>query len=69
MENPYIVACNWLPLGSVIEVNGTTYTVEDRGGSGLSKTGRIDIFDPSGHEDVIKKGTGTCSIKIIRLGR
>lgn len=69
MEDPYIVACNWLPLGSVIEVNGTTYTVEDRGGSGLSKTGRIDIFDPSGHEDVIKKGTGTCSIKIIRLGR
>ncbi len=68
MENPYYVACNWLPLGSVIEVDGVTYTVADRGGSGLSKTGRIDIFTPDGHEAAKKYGRGSASIKILRLG-
>ncbi len=68
MENPYYVACNWLPLGSVIDVNGTEYTVVDRGGSGLSKTGRIDIFTPEGHSACYKKGVGSCSITIKRLG-
>ena len=46
MENPYYVACNWLPLGTVINVDGQNYTVVDRGGSGLSRKGRIDIFTP-----------------------
>ncbi len=66
MENPYYVACNWLPLGSIIEVDGVTYTVADRGGSGLSKTGRIDIFTPD--EAAKKYGRGSASIKILRLG-
>lgn len=68
MSNPYIVACNWLPLGSVIEVDGVQYTVADRGGSGLSKAGKIDIFTPEGHAACLKKGTGSCTIKIVRLG-
>lgn len=68
MPNPYYVACNWLPLGSVISVNGTNYTVVDRGGSGLSSGGRIDIYTPEGHQAAIRGGTGSCSITIIRLG-
>ena len=68
MSNPYYVACNWLPLGSVIEVDGTNYTVVDRGGSGLSRKGRIDIFTPEGHKACYKYGTGSCKIKIVRLG-
>ena len=68
MENPYVVACNWLPLGSLIEVNGITYTVADHGGSGLSRTGRIDIFTPEGHDAAKKSGRGSASIKILRLG-
>lgn len=68
MANPYYVACNWLPLGSVIEVSGKTYTVVDRGGSGLSRQGRIDIFTPEGHSACYRYGTGSCSIKIVRLG-
>lgn len=68
MSNPYYVACNWLPLGSVISVDGTNYTVVDRGGSGLSKEGRIDIFTPEGHSACYKYGTGSCTIKIVRLG-
>lgn len=68
MSDPYYVACNWLPLGSVISVDGTNYTVVDRGGSGLSTVGRIDIFTPEGHSACYKYGTGNCSIEIVRLG-
>lgn len=68
MANPYYVACNWLPLGSVINVDGTNYTVVDRGGSGLSKVGRIDIFTPEGHAACYRYGTGNCTIEIVRLG-
>lgn len=68
MENPYYIACNWLPLGSVIEVDGVCYTVVDRGGSNLSKKGRIDIFTPEGHSACYKYGTGSCKITIQRLG-
>lgn len=68
MANPYYIACNWLPLGSVVEVDGVEYTVVDRGGKGLSKQGRIDIYTPEGHEACYQKGTGSCSITIVRLG-
>ncbi len=68
MPNPYYVACNWLPLGSVINVDGQNYTVADRGGSGLSKKGRIDIFTPEGHSTCYKLGVGSCNIKIVRFG-
>lgn len=68
MANPYYVACNWLPMGSVIRVDGKNYTVVDRGGSGLSTVGRIDIFTPEGHAACYRYGTGRCSIEIVRLG-
>ena len=68
MKNPYYIACNWLPLGTVINVDGTNYTVVDRGGRGLSRKGRIDIFTPEGHSSCYRLGTGSCTIKIVRLG-
>ena len=68
MSNPYFIACNWLPLGSVIKTKGHYYTVVDRGGSGLSRTGRIDIFTPEGHSACYRYGTGSCKIEIVRLG-
>ncbi|MDE6470569.1 MAG: G5 domain-containing protein [Eubacterium sp.] len=68
MEDPYYIACNWLPMGSVVNVDGTNYTVVDRGGSGLSSSGRIDIFTPEGHSACFKYGTGSCTIEIVRLG-
>lgn len=68
MKNPYYIACNWLPLGTVLEVDGICYTVTDRGGSGLSRKGRIDIFTPEGHSACYKYGTGACKITILRLG-
>lgn len=68
MEDPHYIACNWLPMGSVVNVDGTNYTVVDRGGSGLSSSGRIDIFTPEGHSACFKYGTGSCTIEIVRLG-
>ena len=68
MENPYYVACNWLPLGTVISVDGTLYTVADRGGSGLSRKGRIEICTPEGHSECYNLGVGSCKIEIVRLG-
>lgn len=68
MEDPHYIACNWLPMGSVVNVDGTNYTVVDRGGSGLSSRGRIDIFTPEGHSACFKYGTGSCTIEIVRLG-
>lgn len=67
MADPHYVACNWLPLGSVISVNGQYYTVVDRGGSGLSRSGRIDIF-AGNHQTALNKGTGSCTIEIVRIG-
>lgn len=68
MADPHYVACNWLPLGTVIKVGNTNYTVVDRGGSGLSRKGRIDIFTPGGHAQCYRLGVGKCTIKIVRLG-
>lgn len=68
MKNPYYIACNWLPMGSVVSVDGQNYTVVDRGGGGLSNVGRIDIYTPEGHSAALKKGTGSCTLKIVRLG-
>ena len=68
MANPYYIACNWLPMGSVVSVDGTNYTVVDRGGGGLSSVGRIDIFTPGGHRAALRKGTGSCTLTIVRLG-
>lgn len=68
MSDPYYIACNWLPMGSVVNVDGTNYTVVDRGGSGLSRVGRIDIFTPEGHAACYRYGTGGCNLTIVRLG-
>jgi 3D (Asp-Asp-Asp) domain-containing protein len=43
-----IVACNWLPFGSKLDIDGVIYYVEDRGGRELSRFGRLDIYDPRG---------------------
>lgn len=68
MPDPHYIACNWLPMGSVVNVKGVNYTVVDRGGGGLSRRGRIDIYTPAGHKAALKGGTGRCTITIVRLG-
>ena len=64
MDDPHIVACNWLPLGTVIEIDGVQYTVRDRGGSGLSVYGRIDVFLPDG--GAVQAGVQYKTVRVIR---
>lgn len=69
MVNPYIVACNWLPLGTKLKVNGVMYTVADRGGSGFNSVGRLDVFTPGGHAECYRLGSPRITIEIVQLSR
>jgi len=64
----YTATCNWLPLGSVIEVNGEQYTIRDRGGRWFNTIGNIDIFVPDGKETALEIGRlKNIEIKIVYL--
>ena len=39
-----VVASNYYPIGTKININGTTYTVEDRGGSEFNSPNRLDVL-------------------------
>lgn len=39
-----IVASNYYPIGTKIEINGKIYTVEDRGGSEFNSPNRLDVL-------------------------
>ncbi len=54
-ETP-VVGCNWLPLMTIITIDGAEYIVADRGGDSLNTVGRLDVFNPAGHEDSLQKG-------------
>ena len=69
MDDPHIVACNWLPLGTVVRVNGVEYTVSDRGGKSLSSKGRLDVFTPAGHQACKQLGRKNITIEIVRLAK
>ena len=58
-----MVAMWGLPFGTVIEINGKRYTVEDRG-VGARK---VDIFCES-HAETDRRGTYIAQVKIIKLG-
>ena len=54
------------PFGTLVEIDGTVYEVEDRGQ--LIQGNKIDIYTPS-HEEALRRGHRTCEIKIIRWGQ
>ncbi len=57
------------PFGTQIMINGTMYTVEDRGGSGIENDiSRVDIFVPD-HQEALRLGRYTTTATIYRLGR
>ena len=57
------------PFGTQVMINGTMYTVEDRGGSGIeSNRGRVDIFVPN-HQEALRLGRYTTTAYIYRIGR
>lgn len=57
------------PFGTLIEINGTMYTVEDRGGTGIENNiHRVDIY-VSDHATALRLGRFKTKAKIYRLGR
>lgn len=57
------------PFGTLIEINGVMYTVEDRGGSGIENDpSRVDIFVPD-HNEALRLGRFTTTATIYRIGR
>jgi hypothetical protein len=58
-----LAGCNWLPLGSIVEVNGQQYRIADRGGHGLDAVGRLDVYEPGGHQAALDGGR-VCDVEI-----
>ncbi len=57
------------PFGTQIMINGTMYTVEDRGGSGIENDiHRVDIYIPD-HNQALQLGRYTTTATIYRIGR
>lgn len=57
------------PFGTLIEINGVMYTVEDRGGSGIENDpSRVDIF-VADHNEALRQGRFTTTATIYRIGR
>ncbi|WP_300563611.1 NlpC/P60 family protein [uncultured Acetatifactor sp.] len=57
------------PFGTQIMINGTMYTVEDRGGSGIENNiHRVDIYVPD-HNEALRLGRYRTTATIYRLGR
>lgn len=50
-----IATSDYYPFGTKMVINGTTYTVEDRGGPEFKDIRRIDIFVPT-HAEALRKG-------------
>ena len=62
------VACNWLPFGTIIQIDGKNYVVEDRGarsefGDKNHHKKRVDIF-VSSHKEALRLGRKTVSVQI-----
>ena len=57
------------PFGTQLVINGTLYTVEDRGGSGIENDiSRVDIFVLD-HQEALRLGRFWAEATFYRLGR
>lgn len=64
-----VAMSSYYPFGTLIEINGVIYTVEDRGGSGIENDrSRVDIFVPD-HNEALRLGRFTTTATIYRIGR
>ena len=63
-----IASANWLPFDSIVAVDGVEYRIADRGGSGLERVGRLDIYELAGHAAALARGrVKGARIKIIYI--
>lgn len=64
-----VAMSSYYPFGTQIMINGTMYTVEDRGGSGIENDRRrVDIFIPD-HNEALRLGRYKTTAQIYRIGR
>lgn len=64
-----VAMSSYYPFGTQIQINGTMYTVEDRGGTGIENNiHRVDIFVPD-HNEALRLGRYTATASVYRLGR
>lgn len=64
-----VAMSSYYPFGTLIEINGVIYTVEDRGGSGIENNrARVDIYVPS-HNEALRLGRFKTTATIYRIGR
>ena len=64
-----VAMSSYYPFGTQIMINGTMYTVEDRGGSGIENDiHRVDIFVPD-HNEARRLGRYKTTATIYRIGR
>ena len=64
------VACNWLPFGTLLEIDGKTYVVEDRGavsefGSKRNPKKRVDVCFRT-HAEALHYGRRKVNVEIVR---
>jgi len=65
-ENHTIAMDNRFPFGTLVEIDGNLYEVEDRGQS--IQGNKIDIYIPN-HQEALRMGHRTSEVKIIRWGQ
>lgn len=64
-----VAMSSYYPFGTMIEINGVMYTVEDRGGSGIENNrARVDIYVPD-HNQALRLGRFKTTATIYRIGR
>ena len=69
VEVGMVAMSSYYPFGTQIMINGTMYTVEDRGGSGIENDkSRVDIYVPD-HQEALRLGRYTTTAQIYRMGR
>lgn len=69
VSNGMVAMSSHYPFGTQIMINGTLYTVEDRGGSGIENDiHRVDIYVPD-HNQALRMGRYKTTATIYRIGR
>ena len=57
----WTVACNWLPFGTLVSINGNTYCVQDRGGPDVE----FDIYIAD-HQRALELGAYWADVWLVR---
>lgn len=69
VDRGMVAMSSYYPFGTLIMINGTMYTVEDRGGRNIENDiSRVDIYIPD-HQEALRLGRYQTTAEIYRMGR